>query len=423
MKMKYEELLEYMDPPEIDVPPLSEEELARIRRRVFEKLPQSQTKVKKRRRIRPLLIGLAAALALSITAGAVYEWLHTKEAALLAADPIDGGLAPVLLDDQAQAVIDQAATDYAMSAESEETTVTLDSAMGFHSEDYSLAYVTVTINAPAEDRDKLDPETLSFGRFALQPTDSEAFLAGDGSYSAVRNDDGSVSVMFCFLFRYQDVTDIPVTLTLRNIMSQGVRLSGEWTFPIDKLALSELTTVSFDSSLFQESLVKPYDIQISNFGGKITMRGYQAMLDAKFRSAVQEKYGDLDLDWDKIERFDPQFQALYGEGVLSEEEYCDIILIAERYPDGQSSSLRIGLEYEDGTVYSEIREFGVYPVKLLMAQRGQLTEEEIAAYAGDAGLDAMYAEDDEMFPFAFQAPQDISKASYLIIEDIKIPLS
>ena len=420
MQMKYEDLLEYMDAPEFDVPPLSEEELARIQGRVMEKIRQSQPKAKRHSRIRPLLIGLAAALALSITAGAVYEWTHTKETTLMAADPIDGGRNPVELDPQAQEVIEQAAADYAMSAESEEATVTLDSIMGFHSADYSVAYVTVTVSAP--EAENLDAETLDIGRYALQPTDPEQFLAGDAAYTAARNDDGSISIMFSFLFRYQDVTETSVSLTIKNIRSDGGRLSGEWIFDIGSLNLSDLTAVSFDQTLFEDSLVQPYDIQLSDFGGKITMKGYLAMCNAKFRETIQEKYGYLDLDWENIERYDPQFKELLDAGVLSQEEYQDINVIAGRYPEGQSSSLLIGLEYEDGSVYSEIREFGAYPVKMLMAHRGELTEEERQTYAGEAGLIAMHDEDDEMFPFAFRVPQDISKAKYLIIEDVKIPL-
>lgn len=425
MKLNLEDLLDYMDMPDVEIksPPGINDE--RIHRLVFEQISTetpTQPRRKNQHRIRFLLIAIAATMILSITAGAAYYFTHTREAALMEAGPIDGGLYPATLDERSQQVIENNTMDYAVTQESGGTSVTLDSVMGFHSEDYSVAYVTVTLALSSEEQAKLEMDEYGFDRMALQPTDPEQHLAGDAAQVAMQTADNSVSVMFAFLFRYQDVTEIPVTLTLQDFRSGSLILRGTWTFDIESLPLSDLIPIAFDSTWFDDTPIMPSDIQLSDFGGTITMQGYRAMLDYKFHKAVQQRLGGSEQDWDDLPRDRSELRAMYDAGTLTDAQYEEILNALNC--DG-IWRLEVGLEYPDGTTYSEFKDCGFLPERQIAAQRrllairrGEITEEEANAMIANDTDD----EDTGMIPFAFLAPQDISEAESLVIEGVKIPL-
>jgi hypothetical protein len=413
--MNLEDLLYYMDLPDVNVTTPPEIDEARVHSLVMAQI--KAPKQKKTHRIRPFVLALAAALTLSITAGAAYYMTHLRETALMEQGPMDGGLYPSMVDEQGQQVIEDAAVDYEMVQESQGTAVTLDSVMGYHSADCSVAYVTVTVDVP--DQTGLDLSQCAFDNMELQPTDPEQHLAGDAAMVAQQNEDGTISVMIAFLFRYEDVTEIPVTLTLENFRAGEVCLSGTWDYEIASLELSDLTAVDADAALLQSSF-PVYDIQLSDFGGKITVEGYLSLLDSKFRAAVKERCGDLGLDLDTLPRNLTQITALYQSGALTEAQYQDI---SEILQSGEINDVQIALVYPDGTEYSSVKVLYSLSASNLAAQhRLQAIQQglEIEAETETAEVDPMV--ETYVLPFAFLSPQDISQAEYLIIEDVKIPL-
>jgi hypothetical protein len=415
--MNLEDLIYYMDLPDTNVTIPPEINEARVHSLVMAQI--KAPKQKKKHRIRPFVLALAAALALSITAGAAYYMTHVREAALMEQGPMDGGLYPSAVDEQGQQVIEEAAADYDMVQESQGATVTLDSVMGYHSADCSVAYVTVTVDVSEQEQTGLDLSQCAFAQMALQPTDPEQHLAGDAAMVAQQNEDGTISVMIAFLFRYQDVTEIPVTLTLKNFSAGEVRLSGTWDFEIESLELSDLTEVDTDAALLQSSFPVS-DIQLSDFGGKITVQGYLSLLDSKFRAAVKERCGDSDLDLDTLSRDLNQITALYQSGGLTEVQYQEITQILQ---SGEINDVQIALVYPDGTEYSSVKVLYSLSASMLAAQhRLQAIQQGLEIEEETETAEVNPLEESYVLPFAFLSPQDISQAEYLVIEDVKIPL-
>lgn len=427
MKVNLEELLDYMDMPDIKIEPPPGIDTERIHQCVMEQVQNTPSAVKRdhpktHHRLRVLMIAIAATLILSVTASAVYYLTHTREAALMEAGPLDGGLFSTTLDDRSKEVVDNSAVDYAMIQTSNGTTVTLDSIMGFHSTDYSVAYVTVSIALPSGINTEVDVEACGFQWMELQPSASEQLLAGDAAQVAVQTDENTVSVMFAFSFRYHDVTDIPVTLTLENFNTGSQEISGTWVFEIDALVLSSLNTISFDQDCFAEMPFEISDIQLSNFGGTITMQGYQELAAYHFQKIVREQYGDLNLPWDKLKPDYSALKALYDSEDLTEPQYQKLLGLLN---DDSIWRLNIWVEYADGRTYSESKDFGILFDEQIAAQRrltavqnGEITEEEADKLAAQETNN----ENSGIIPFAFLAPQDISSAEYLVIEGVKIPL-
>lgn len=434
MKITYRELLELVGEqplmPELD--PAAQE---RIQRQVMKKIGAAQPAQKRHRKLRPALIAAAAVFVLSITAGAAYYVSHDNTKALFSQDPVQGGLHPVEMDDRSGPVIDEAARDYGLvtggSSETAgetavtETTVTLDNIMGFHSDYYNTVYVTVTVRLPEEQQAGLDPEKCGFGWMELQPTDPEKHFAGDGAVTKVQNTDGTISMMLCYLFRYEDVTGVPVTLKLENFNTGSERLEGNWSFDLDALELDALNAVDFDAAAFAEVGITPLDIGLSAFGGTLTMKGYLALLDSKFRAMVQDRYEDLDLDWEQVSMHDRDYlERLYERGVLTLEQLQNIYCIAdgsiEYFGRDNVVTFRVALEYADGTVYEADTQLGAFPMSLIRRHRGELAPDGGSA---ETEFETYVSEDEELLPFLFDAPLDLSQAAHLVIEGVKIPLS
>lgn len=417
MKMNLEDLLDYMDEPDIEITPPAGVSEERIRNRVMEQIKPLNHK--KRRMPRIMLIAIAVAFILCITVCAAYYWVHTREQDLLEKAPIDGGWrSTVEINDQSKQVIEDDITDYQMEQVSDEASVVLNSVMGFHSEDYSVAYVTVTVTPTQSDNTELDSEYCCFDHVKLQPQNRSIHLSGDAALSSVRNEDGSVSIMIAFQFRYQDVTDIPLLLELENFFCDDYHLNGEWRFEIDKLQLIELSSVDPHNELFAGSTILPLELQLSDFGGEITLRGYYALLDKSFRESSKERFGNLPLDWNNLQRDYSQIRQLNADGIITDQQAEDLWKMAESF----DSALRIGIEYADGTQYWGTKILDAIPLLQIAAHRGLLTDEEMKKIAGETGYDYIAEVDEEMVAFLFLAPQDMSAADYLILGDVKIPL-
>ena len=416
MKEELEELFAYMDAPDIKIELPSGVSEERIIHRVMEQIrPASQ---RKRTKPRFLVIAIAAALALSITAGAVYHWAHSRESNLLKKTPIvSGSESTVEISEQNLQAIEENITDYQMKQASDQALVMLDSAMGFHSPDYSVAYLTVTVKPAPAEHAELEPNNCHFRRVRLQPQNPSTFLAGDLDSSTIQNEDGSVSMMYAFQFRYQDVTDVPVLLELTDFISDEYRLEGSWRFPIDHLQLSALTSSNPHPELFADKVLTPTALHLSAFGGKITLRGYYHLVETRFQSTVKEKYGDLPLEWDALFPDYGLIQQMCADGLLTQAQADDVWRIAEE----NDSSIHIGIEYADGTQDWDVKTLSAIPQFLIDAQRGLLGAEKMTQI-GQAGHQYYLEHDEVMIPFVFYAPQELSGMKYLIVEDVKIPL-
>lgn len=417
MKMNFEDLCDYMDAPDIEIDSPTGISKDRILNLVMQEI--KPTKYKKRSKSRFVLIAVAAALILSIAVNAVSLWLHNREQVLLGKAPIDGGQDAVIeIDDQSKQVIENSITDYQQQQISDNATVVLDSVMGFHSDDYSVAYVTITVRPTQQKHIESTAEHHRFDHIRLQPQNKCLHLSGDAASSSVRNEDGSVSLMIAFQFRYQDVSDIPLLLEVENFTCEDYRLNGKWRFEIDHLQLNELSDFDPHTELFAGNTILPSELKLSNFGGKITVKGYYALLNENFRNAAKARFGNLPLDWDNLRCDYSQIRQLAADGLLTDQQAEELWILA----NSDDLELRIGIEYADGTQYWGTKTLDAIPLLQIAAHRDWLTDEEMQKIAGDAGGDHLVEVDEEMVAFLFLAPQDMSTAKYLIVGDVKIPL-
>jgi hypothetical protein len=352
----------------------------------------------------PVLVLVAALVAmLSISAGAAYYIGHEKTANLVASGISTGGAEAVELDDTAREVIDTASQDYGMTVTDSGASVTLDSIMGFHAEDMSVLYITLTIQPPEGTQFTADIQACGFLERTTQLT-TEA-LGGSSYQSALWNEDGTISAMLLHIYQ-GDVGDCGMTLHLGGFgnvskavigdLYSGAReieVPGDWEFQIDSLNLDTPITLSVDASLFQDSDLSPASITLSSFGGMLTLHNTAGDISTTMLRAHQEELRALlpDQDLDNITW--SQITSLYESGAISQEEMDEIDNIIGEVTDINVAST-LQLIYPDGSVYP-------------------------ADATVWSGVNA-YGQFQTMFQFA--VPQDVSQAEYLSLDGVIIPI-
>jgi hypothetical protein len=352
----------------------------------------------------PVLVLVAALVAmLSISAGAAYYIGHERSANLVASGIYTGGAEAVELDDTAREVIDAASQDYGITVTDSGASVTLESIMGFHSEDMSVLYITLTIQPPAGTQFTADIQACGF--LERMPQLTTEVLGGSGYQSAIWNEDGTISAMLLYIYQ-GDVGDCGMSLHLGgfgNISKEvasalysgkrEIEIPGDWEFQIDHLNLDTPITISVDASLFQDSGLSPASVAMSSFGGMLTLNNTAGDISTAMIRAHQEELSKLlpDQDLDNITW--SQITSLYESGAISQEEMEEIDNIIGEVTDVNVAST-LQLIYSDGSVYP-------------------------ADSTVWSGVNA-YGQFQTMF--LFEAPQDLSQAEYLSLDGIKIPI-
>jgi hypothetical protein len=281
--------------------------------------------------------------------------------------------------------------------------VTLDSIMGFHAEDMSVLYITLTIQPPAGTQFTADIQECGFLERATQLTTE--VLGGSSYQSAIWNEDGTISAMLLNLYP-GDVGDCGMTLHLGGFgnvskavigdLYSGAReieMPGDWEFQIDQLNLDTPITLSVDASLFQELGLSPVSATLSSFGGMLTLHNTAGDISTAMLRAHQEELSELlpDLDLDNITW--EQITALYESGAISQKEMEEINNIVGEVTDVNVAST-LQLIYSDGSVYP-------------------------ADATVWSGVNA-YGQFQTMF--LFEVPQDLSQAEYLSLDGVMIPI-
>jgi hypothetical protein len=277
MKMK---LSDWIAEAGLDAPPCAPVDPA-ITERIREQTMQQIQTGHKGKKFRVLLAVAATVAALSITAAAAYVAVHANNRDLMAASPLTGGSQPQVIDETSAAVIDEAANDLALSCTDSGSTVTLDSVMGFATDDLSVVYLSLTMDYPDGTTFSCDASELGFRSWFLRPTDGE-MGNGSGSQVTVANDDGTCSVMLMFEFD-SNLSGKTATLELEqfgnmsgeNLEAIGegaaqAEVSGAWNFTLG-LPLGQPDEVAFDAALFDDAAFMPTSIALSEFGGCVTL--------------------------------------------------------------------------------------------------------------------------------------------------------
>lgn len=348
---------------------------------------------------RGLLIAAAVAAALSITVMAGIAAHHRNSVELMESGPLSGGYHPVTLTEDSADVIERLSVDYNLSAEDQGTTVTLDSVMGMHTADFSIVYLTFTILPPEGTELPEDLQPWGFHELTAQLTDQD-FPGVESSQTALRNEDGSIGVMFQFFYR-RDVDGVGLNLHLSGFgdiskesahaLFDGTRmieLPGTWDFAIDELRLGTARVLSVDPELFLGTSLSVRSTALSEFGGTLTFSSdTEAWLGVLMKLHLEELQQIApDVSWEDMTYAD--FDALYAAGGLSVEQFKEIDAVLN------------GFNTDDGMV--EL----IYPDGRRYAARSMI-------YGQETGM---------LDRFVFEAPQDVSKASALSVGGIEIPL-
>lgn len=357
---------------------------------------------KKRPRLTRVLIAAAVVAALTVTAGAAYVISHQNTKALMETGPNTGGYYPVELDQQSLSVIDNTSQDFGTSVTDNGTTVTLDSVMGFQSEEMSVVYLTLTVAPPAGT--ELTADIQDCGFWEQQP-DFFGASCGGGSTTAIDNGDGTYSVMLMYTVM-GEIESNRMQLTLSgfgNVSKEAahglfdgtreIEVPGTWSFTIEDLQLTEPETLEFDTALFAGTGIQPRKITVSPFGGTVTMADPSSDVVAAHREELKAICPDLKIDWDQMTA--EQLNQLLAEGAIFTDEQTEAI--CELLDNGTGSSFgginSIQLQYPDGNTYD--------------GQVVHISTDE------DGNMVVRYI---------FEAPQDLDQAETLVIEGIHVPL-
>lgn len=359
---------------------------------------------RKKRSLRPARVLIAAAVvaALTVTAGAVYVITHQNTKALMETGPNSGGYHPVELDERSLSVIDNTSQDFGTSVTDNSTAVTLDSVMGFQSEEMSVVYLTLTVVPPAGT--ELTADIQDCGFWEQQP-DFFGASSGSGSTTAIDNGDGTYSVMLMYTVMGEIESDrMQLTLSgFGNVSKEAahglfdgtreIEVPGTWNFTIEDLQLTEPETLEFDTALFAGTGIEPSMITVSPFGGTVTMADPSNDVVAAHREELKAICPDLEIDWNQMTA--EQLNLLLAEGSVFTDEQTDAI--CELLDNGTGSSFgginSIQLQYPDGSTYE--------------GQVVHLSKDE------DGNMIVRYI---------FEAPQDLDQAEALVIEGIHVPL-
>lgn len=378
------------------------------------KVMRKTTKRKPRRTaFRLSLIAAVLVVIFSVSAGAVYLISHQKTVDLLETGIATGGAVPVELDEPAIEVIEEKSVNYNTVLTNEGTTVTLDSVMGFTSEDYTVCYITLDIAPPEGTQLTSGPEDWGFMESFLQPEDDNLTSSGGGSVTAIDNGDGTYSAMVMWQFYGSDLRDIPMKLLLRgfgNVSKEVARelyggtreieVPGEWVFHFEALPLDKTAPLEFDTTLFADEKIHPTKIELSSFGAIVTYTAESTDFIEKLGLIMSEKYPELEVDWPQMSL--EQLNLLCAEGAaFTEEQQADIEAVLEEYGGMDSEALKAELTdyrllYRDGTVCkigSESPDFG---------------------FTNEAG--------ESVAIICFDAPVDIDELATFEIGNVEIPV-
>lgn len=368
---------------------------------------------------------IAAVLSLNVIA---FSIIRSDSVHLMESDPIGEGKQTVTIDERSAQVIEAQSVNYGISVTDSGTTVTLESLMGYSTDRDSLLYLTVTVTPP--DGLTLPEDITQYGfadaviSFPFDAADKAAWdiPQGGGTTTAVKNPDGTVSVMLMRLFS-APVENAPMTLVLKDFDlcgKAGAReraaqeeqsedplekaapvIEGTWEFSLGRLHLPNRETRMADKSALEQSGLPFLTVELTAFGGKITcMDTAPSVLErlrGEYAAELKERFPAV--DWDTLS--EAEFRRMLEEDMTTPpEEAADGLLLTDIVgwlePWDYGCPTTFSLEYPDGTSYC-------VSSPLLIWQYIE-TNDEIS------------------FRIFFPAPQPISQASAIVIDDTRIPL-
>lgn len=382
-----------------------------------------------RRLPRAALIAAVLVMLLSISALACVI-AYANSVRLMEAGPMSGGKHTVEIGDAAVQVIENQSIAYGQSVTDNGTTVTLESVMGYSTQTDSLLYLTLTVTPPEGTQLPEDVSEYGFvNEHIAFPFDVANETPWDipgrgGSSVAVKNPDGTVSVMLMRFFG-GPVEGARLHLTLENFDLCGKAaaqaafarwqeekctgipaeapvplLEGVWEFDLGRLQLPAQQKRTLDKAAL-EAAGFPYNtLELNPFGGKITRDDDAPSTLERLRQEFPDELRELlpEVDWDN----------------LSEDEFEVMMEEASRLVDGEDARLRLmdmlgwlepwdyggptsfTLEYPDGTSYTVEAPLQIW---------------ESVESNGEIAFQILFAE-----------PQPISDAATIVINGTRIPL-
>lgn len=365
-----------------------------------------------RRRI-PAGALIAAVLAVLLSLGAVaYAIAHVNTVRLMHAGPSTGGREAVSIDETAQQLIDNESVDYGISQTSQGTTVTLDSVMGFTDETKSLLYITLTVTPPEGFAFPDDMTDWGFwGNFHL-----DADVSGSGSEVAVKNDDGTASCMLMWISN-ANLSAKNAALKLGGLDSGGfgniskenarllndgirqIELPGNWEFDLGRIELPPTQEIALNEDVLSAAGLPLKSLHLTSFGG-IALMGSPHVQDAmvaRLWASFPEELCALfpAVDWAALT--DEDFEALWDSDDTTDDQRLRLMdLMALLPPVDYGGPETFTLEYPDGSSYTVEAPNNLW---VDFEENGDLS-----------------------FTVLFLSPQPISRASAIVINDIRIPL-
>ncbi len=278
MKIAFSDWIAETDPDTPAYAPVDPAVIERIREQAMDKI---QPKKKLSRRARAFLTAAAVLAALSITAGAVYLASHAGSRELMEAGPLSNGNHPQVIDETSAAILSEAESAVGLQSTDNGSAVTLESIMGFATDQLSVIYLTLNVAYPEGTEFDCSADDLGFVVQHLE-FDPDMHVSGGGSSVAIYNDDSTYSIMLMYEFE-GDLSGSRATLELTdfaNIGEENMRrlfdgtakaeVPGTWRFTFD-LPLDKPDTVAFDPALFDSAAFHPVSISLCGFGGALTL--------------------------------------------------------------------------------------------------------------------------------------------------------
>ena len=356
---------------------------------------------------------LAAVLSLSVMA---YEIVHANVVRLMEAGAMTNGRVPVTIDETGRQIIDSSAIGLNLSQTSNDTTVTIDSAMGFRDLSSSMLYLTLRITPPEGYAFPEDMKDWCFetARIAAVPDDIQMGRVE----STIKNPDGSASMLMLFLPN-GDLENHSLHMDLEGFgmasketyheIFEGARtieLPGNWTFNFTVPTLPETQEIPFDAASVKEAGLPMTALRLNSFGGVAVLEKQELSRLRAFRETygAQLKADFPTVDFDLMD--DAEFTAICAggdlDGFLTEAEFTHLQSLLDAMPRLDSDLAcpkDLTLEYPDGSKYT--------------------------VSFGETGDNLWINWDDDRTPYCqivFTNPQPISNANAVVINGIRIPL-
>lgn len=378
---------------------------------------KSEKTISLHRRIqRAALIAAALVMLLSLGALAYYVASHANTAALMEAGPMSNGHIRPEIDEAGMAIIDSSAIDLGLSQTSNDTTITLDSMMGYADPKESVLYLTFTVTPPEGFAFPEDMKDWCFWdmRWTSVPDDLQIPYAA----STVKNPDGTASVLW-LMMPMGDPSGHRLHIEIGGfgmaskevcedlyMGTREIELPGEWVFDLELPELPATQEIAFDAAALKEAGLPMTALRLNSFGGIAELEKQEVSQLKLFR----ETYGEqLKADFPTVDfahMDDAEFNALCMtgdiDGSLTEEEFAHLQQLLYSLPPVDQSIKRpetVTLEYPDGTEYTV--SFGEYGDNLWINW------------------------DEQGLPYCqilFLNPQPLSEASAIVINGIRIPL-